>query len=117
VSPFIIDGRILVATRRSSPKAADQIRDGRYVLHMLPGENDAEFRLRGSAHLLSPGPDRSSLIELGPHYAREEDYLFEYDIEEVATAYWVNVGQPGTYPVRQFWRSPPSAYPPLRARP
>ncbi|MGQ0804973.1 MAG: pyridoxamine 5'-phosphate oxidase family protein, partial [Actinomycetota bacterium] len=29
VSPFIIDGRLIVATPRGSPKACDQLRDGR----------------------------------------------------------------------------------------
>ncbi len=34
---------------------------------------------------------------------KEHDRIFEYDIEAAATAYWVNVGQPGTYPVRRRW--------------
>src|SRR5687767_6273458 len=53
VSPQIIEGQLFVATPRSSPKAQDQIRDGRYVMHMLPGQDDAEFRLRGRARLLT----------------------------------------------------------------
>jgi hypothetical protein len=39
----------------------------------------------------------------GPHFAHTEDYFFEYRIESAATAYWVNVGKPGTYPVRRRW--------------
>jgi hypothetical protein len=35
-----------------------------------------------------------------------EDCLFDYDIEEANTAYWVNVGQPGTYPQRRKWTAP-----------
>ena len=103
VSPFIIDGRLVVATPASSPKAGDQRRDGRYAMHCLPGKDDAEFRIRGRVRLLPTGPDRDLLIERGPHYAHDEDCIFEYDIEEAASAYWVNCGQPGTYPVRSRW--------------
>ncbi len=106
VSPFIIEGRLIVATPQGSPKALDQVRDGRYVLHMLPGKDDQEFRIRGRARLLEPGPLRDAVLRDGPHYVKEEDYIFEYDIEDAATAYWVHVGQPGTYPVRQQWRAP-----------
>ena len=105
VSPFIIDGRLIVATLAESPKARDQIRDGRYVIHMLPGKDDAEFRIRGRTRLLEPGPSRTAVLRDGPHYVKEHDCIFEYDIEEAATAYWVNVGQPGTYPVRRSWRA------------
>ena len=105
VSPQIIDGRLFVATPRSSPKARDQIRDGRYVIHMLPGKDDAEFRVRGRARLLTDAAEIARICERGPHYFRAADYLFEYDIEEAASAYWVNVGQPGTYAERRSWRA------------
>ena len=104
VCPFIIDGRIYVATPPSSPKARDQLRDGRYVLHMLPGKDDDEFRIRGRARSVASEPARSLLRERGPHFLKEDDYYFEYDIEEAASAYWVKVGQPGTYPVRSSWK-------------
>jgi hypothetical protein len=102
VCPFIIDGRLLVSTPTTSPKAGDQLRDGRYVIHMLPGENDDEFSVRGRASLII---DVAFKEKAGAHahYVRMEDYLFEYDIEEANTAYWVNVGQPGTYPQRRRW--------------
>jgi general stress protein 26 len=105
VSPKIIEGRLYVCTPRSSPKAADQIRDGRYVMHLLPGRNDDEFRIRGRARLVTQPDELERVLAQGPHYFRPEDYLFEYDIEEAATAYWERVGQPGTYPVRRAWRA------------
>ena len=104
VSPQIIDGQLYVCTPRSSPKARDQIRDGRYVLHLLPGKDDAEFRIRGRARLLTEAGEVAAVCSAGPHYFRPEEYLFEYGIEEAATARWVNVGQPGTYAERQTWR-------------
>ena len=106
VSPFIIEGRLIVATPPTSPKARDQIRDGRYVMHALPGDEDFEFRLRGRSRLVEAGPLRSAILRDGPRFVHAEDRIFEYDIEEAATAQWVNVGQPGTYPVRRSWRAP-----------
>ena len=105
VSPFIIEGRLYVATLPSSPKAADQLRDGRYALHMLPGKDDDEFGIRGHARAVTDERERALVVERGPHFVRTDDCYFEYDIEEAAVAYWVNVGQPGTYPVRRSWRA------------
>ncbi len=105
VSPFIINGRLFVATPQDSPKAHDQLRDGRYVLHMLPGKDDAEFRIRGRARTVTDAATRTTVRERGPHFVKEHDHIFEYDIEEAATAHWEKVGQPGTYPVRRSWRT------------
>lgn len=105
VSPQIIDGHLYVCTPRTSPKARDQVRDGRYVMHMLPGDADAEFRVRGRARLLADPAEIARVCERGPHYFRPDEHLFEYDIEEAAMAHWQNVGQPGTYAVRRNWRA------------
>jgi general stress protein 26 len=105
VSPQIIEGRLFIATPTTSPKAADQIRDGRYALHLLPGEDDAEFRIRGRARQLSDPAEIERICAAGPHYFEATGYLFEYDIEEAATARWVNVGRPGTYAERRSWRA------------
>jgi len=102
VSPFIIDGHLLVSTPPSSPKGGDQLRDPRVVIHMLPGDRDDECMIRARARLVPPGPLKTKACEYA-HYVRQEDYLFDYDIESVMTAYWESVGQPGTYPVRRAW--------------
>jgi hypothetical protein len=104
VCPFVIDGRLYVATPRTSPKARDQLRDPRVVLHLLPGENDDEFRIRGRARAVTDDGARAAIRAAGPHFLKDDDFYFEYDIEEAATAYWEHVGQPGTYPVRRSWR-------------
>jgi hypothetical protein len=103
VCPFLLEDGLFVATPVASLKGRDQQRDGRYAMHWMPGKDDAEFRIRGLVRLLPRGADRDGVIARGPHYARDEDLIFEYDIAEAATAYWVNVGQPGTYAVRRRW--------------
>ncbi|MEX0749561.1 MAG: pyridoxamine 5'-phosphate oxidase family protein [Dehalococcoidia bacterium] len=102
VCPFIIEGRLFVCTPPSSPKVKDQLRDGRCVIHMLPGEDDDEFSVRCHASLITDAAFKQRASEHA-HYVRVEDCLFEYDIEEAHTAYWVNAGQPGTYAERRKW--------------
>jgi hypothetical protein len=104
VAPFLLSGHLFVATPRSSPKAQDQLRDGRYAMHFLPGKDDDEFRIRGRVRE-ADAPARALVLRDGPNFAREDDYIFEYDIAEAASAYWVDVGQPGTYPVRRTWKA------------
>lgn len=104
VCPFVLDGRLLVSTPASSPKSRDQMRDPRYVIHMLPGDNDDEFSVRGHAALIDDAAFKRTATQHA-HYVRMEDCLFEYSIERADTAYWVNVGQPHTYAVRRRWNA------------
>jgi hypothetical protein len=116
VCPFIVDGRLFVATPPSSPKRFDLLRDGRYALHLPPGERDDEFYVTGRATLLTDDDTRKMVIAAAPEAApqptggglhvRPDELIFEYDIGLVMTAYWEHVGQPGTYAVRQVWRAP-----------
>ncbi len=114
VCPFVVRGRLFIATNPKSPKRHDLKRDGRYVLHMLPGENDAEFLIRGRARLVEDAETKAMVLAEGPEAGRQpdgallnlkpEELLFEYNIEEAMMAYWESVGQPDTRPVRSIWR-------------
>lgn len=104
VCPFVVGGRLIVATPLGSPKGHDLARDGRYAMHMLPGDNDAEFRIRGRVRPIDDDAGRAEIRRDGPGFVKGDDFLFEYDIAEAASAYWVDVGQPGTYAVRQSWK-------------
>jgi hypothetical protein len=104
VRPFVIEGRLIVATPRTSPKARDQLRDARYAMHMLPGDDDAEFRISGRARAIDDSLGREAVFRSGPQFLHADDYLFDYDVSAAASAYWVHVGQPDTYPVRLSWK-------------
>ena len=106
VCPIIAGGRMFVATAATSPKRLDLVRDGRYAMHALPGKRDDEFYVTGRAALVEDEASRGLVSETANHEVRPEDWIFEFDIEHAMTAYWEKVGQPGTYPVRQFWRTP-----------
>ena len=104
ISPIIADGRLFVATPKTSPKRLDLARDGRYVIHALPGKDDAEFLIRGIAQRLTDDKTRASVSDAAGHTISDHDWIFEYDIQEAMMAYWENAGQPDTRPVREFWR-------------
>lgn len=106
VAPFIAAGEFVVATPRTSPKAGDQLRDPRVVIHLLPGKDDDEFMMRCRARPMTGTPERARVREEGPHFVKDDDHYFAYDLREVMAPHWVNVGQPGTYPVRRTWVAP-----------
>ena len=114
VCPFVVRGRLYIATSPESPKLHDLRRDGRYVLHLLPGDNDAEFQVRGKATEVVNQETKALVRRKGPQAGiqpdgallnlSDEELLFEYEVEEALSGHWENVGQPDTYSVRNAWR-------------
>ena len=105
VSPIIADGRLFVATPPASPKRLDLRRDGRYVIHMLPGEDDGEMLIRGHAVLVEDDATRAAVVTAASHTVRPDDWLFEYHIESAASTVWWHVGRPDTRPIRERWQA------------
>jgi hypothetical protein len=115
VCPFVARGRLFVATSADSPKRLDLLRDGRYALHLLPGQRDEEFLLRGRAHRVDDRDYRAAVVAEAPPQPdgnklniRPDEWLFEYDIEEVRTTHWENFGRPDIRPLRDRWPRPAS---------
>ena len=98
---------MFVAVASTSPKRLDLRRDRRYAMHALPGKRDEEFYITGRVTLVGDEATRALVTEAAGHTVRATDWILEFDIERAMTAYWEKVGQPGTYPVRQFWPSDP----------
>ena len=108
VCPFIAEGRLYVSVGPTSPKRYDLRRDGRYALHMMPGERDDEFYITGPAREVTDEVTRARARKAAAASGintEAEELTFEFDIERAMTAYWEKVGQPGTYAVRQFWHA------------
>jgi hypothetical protein len=101
-------GRLFLSVGGTSPKQRDLRTDRRYVLHALPGKDDAEFRLRGRAREVTDATTTTWAREAGRAKGMnfsEDELLFELDVDEAHTAVWVDVGQPGTYATRRSWHS------------
>ena len=111
--PVLAGGRLFAAIPLSSPKGHDLRRDPRCVLHALPGPEDDELSIRARA--IEVGHDPATRTSVSAVVARSgvggmvetvsHDPLFEFDIEQVDIARWVDIGQPGTHAVRQRWRA------------
>ena len=110
--PVLADGRLLAAIPRPSPKGNDLRREPRCVIHALPGPEDDELSIRARAREASnePGLRAAALAVVtrsgvgGMIETVSNDPIFEFDILRVDAARWLNIGQPGTRPVRQTWR-------------
>jgi hypothetical protein len=109
--PIIAGGRLFAAIPMASPKGSDLRRDPRCVIHALPGPEDDELCIRAVAREVTDDATRSLVREVvagskvgGMIESVAHDPLFELDLEQVDTARWVAIGQPGTYAERKRWR-------------
>ena len=75
------------------------------MLHALPGKEEEEFSVRGRATRSTDPALRPIVVAaaVGTVDIKPEEWLFEYDIEEAATARWENLGQPDTRAIRRRW--------------
>ncbi len=111
--PILAGGRLFAAIPPSSPKGWDLRRDGRCVIHALPGPDDDELCIRASAMEVSDDPATRDLVngvvsrsEVGGMIETVSHHpIFEFDLEQVDVARWIDVGQAGTHAVRQRWRA------------
>lgn len=91
----------------TSPKYRDLQRDGRYLIHAMPGPDDTEFQVAGGARAVLDPQLRAMVVEavpFQPRNVREDDLVFEFDIERASSTVWERSGQPGTRPIRTHWR-------------
>ncbi|WP_220448602.1 pyridoxamine 5'-phosphate oxidase family protein [Nonomuraea mesophila] len=102
VCPFFHGTGIYVGLIETSPKCRDLLRDGRYVLHALPGPSDAEFWLRGRARAVDDG-ERAELARAEHGAIPDTSRVFELLIATAHTA----VYRPGENdlpaPTRRRW--------------
>jgi hypothetical protein len=108
VCPVIAGDEIYLAIGPQSPKLRDLRRDGRYMLHAMPGEDDAEFNIRGRATEANDAATHTVVERAAAAVGlnvKPEEVLFRLDIEQAATTHWERVGQPDTRPIRRRWRS------------
>jgi Pyridoxamine 5'-phosphate oxidase len=113
--PILAGGRLFAAIPRRSPKGWDLRRDPRSAMHALPGPEDDELSIRCRAHEVTEDDTRSMVVSVvrasdvgGMIRTASLDPLFEFDLEQVDVAKWLDIGQPTTRAVRQRWQAPRS---------
>jgi hypothetical protein len=104
ICPVIKSGRLLMGLTMSTPKCADLLRDGRMVLHALPGPGDAEFWVEGVAVAVAEDDIRALKGEHPSLRVSAGTRLFEVDIRRACgTTY--RAGADGLpVPDRRIWR-------------
>lgn len=105
ICPIIGGDRMFVAVAETSPKRYDLRNDGRFAMHALPDKRDDEFYMTGRATMVEDAATRKLVSDSAGHTVHDSDWVFEFDIEQVMTAYWEKMGQPDTYAVRNFWHA------------
>jgi hypothetical protein len=111
--PILAGGRLFAAVPPSSPKGDDLRRDGRCAIHATPGRDDAELCIRAVAREVGTDPQARVIVTevvgrsgVGGMIATASSHpLFEFDLTQVDTAVWRNVGEAGTFPERVRWRA------------
>ena len=108
--PVLADGRLFAAIPPKSPKGHDLRRDPRCAIHALPGPDDDELLLLAQAAEVADDTTRSLVLRVversgvtGMIATVSEHPLFEFDIEQVDVARWVDIGRRGTYAERLRW--------------
>jgi hypothetical protein len=107
VSAVVRDGVLLVGLIGSSPKRRDLDRDGRFVLHALPGPGNAEFSVRGTARPFSVEEAEALLAIRAGHGDEAQDTAF-YELDVSRVDYAVYQAGEGIRPVptRTVWHDP-----------
>jgi hypothetical protein len=112
--PILAGGRLFAAIPRTSPKGWDLRREPRCVIHAMPGPDDDELCIRALGIEVIDEATRALVREVversgvgGMIDTVAGDALFEFDLEQVDTAHWLDIGQPGTRAVRARWRAKP----------
>ena len=109
--PILAGGRLFAVVPRSSPKGWDLRRDPRCVFHALPGSDDDELCIRANAVEVTADSSTTAVVREvvkrsgvgGMIESAAHDPIFEFDLQQVDVAWWVDIGQPGTHAVRHQW--------------
>ncbi len=104
VCPVIVDGGLYIGIIPTSPKRSDLDRDGRYVLHALPGPNDAEFAVTGRARRLTADEVDHLAATAGPNVRLSaESAMYELEIGRVNTTQYERGPESVPLPTRSRW--------------
>jgi Pyridoxamine 5'-phosphate oxidase len=107
VSPVICQGELMMGVIDRSPKSRDLLRDGRCVLHALPGPGHAEFWVEA---LAEPVPPEAALdwAKREPQLALPSgDTLFRLRITGAHATIFAPDGNGRPVPDRRHWRRQP----------
>ncbi len=102
--PKIVDGRLLAFIMDNSPKLRDLDGNGNFALHTLPGAEDEECYLNGTADRAATELIGAAADAMGFATGVDEHHiLFEFRIERALWTRWLDFGTPDHRPQRLGW--------------
>ena len=105
--PKIVSGKMLAFIMDSSPKMKDLANQKQYSIHTLPGAEDEEFFMSGSA---TSRDDELQLRELAADAmgfvtgVDEHHILFEFNLDRALWTRWLDFGKPDHRPNYTRWK-------------
>jgi len=105
--PAVAGGRLWAFIMEGSPKRRDLDANGRFAIHMMPGDEDEEFYTAGLARRQRDGALRELALGAMPYNdADERHLLYEFFPRHALWTTWENFQQPGMRPVHRSWHDP-----------
>jgi hypothetical protein len=103
--PAVADGHLYAFIIEESPKRCDLDANGRCAIHAMPGDEDEQFYIVGTAHRERDPAARAVALAAMPYDdADERHILFEFFPHRALWTTWDNFQQPGMRPVHRAWR-------------
>lgn len=104
--PAIAEGSLWAFVMADSPKRRDLDANGHFAIHALPGPEDEEFYVAGTA-LRMRDPDLRRIVLAAMPYddADERHLLYEFILRRALWTTWENFQKPGMRPVHKVWRA------------
>jgi hypothetical protein len=103
--PALASGRLWAFIMEESPKRRDLDDNGRFAIHLMPGDEDEEFYIAGNAHRQRDPSLREAALAAMPYDdADERHILYEFSPRRALWTTWENFQQPGMRPVHRSWR-------------
>jgi uncharacterized pyridoxamine 5'-phosphate oxidase family protein len=102
--PALARGRLWAFIMEESPKRRDLDDNGRFAIHMMPGDEDEEFYIAGSARRQPDTALRELALAAMPYDdADERHILYEFFPRHALWTTWENFQKPGMRPVHRSW--------------
>lgn len=103
--PAIAQGRLWAFVIEESPKRRDLDSNGQFAIHALPGREDEQFYVAGTATRVSD-PDRRRVVLAAMPYddADARHLLYEFVLDGALWTTWENFQKPGMRPIHRVWR-------------
>jgi hypothetical protein len=103
--PAIAQRRLWAFVMVESPKRRDLDANGQFAIHALPGPEDEEFYIAGTATRVGDPDSREAVLAAMPYDdADERHLLYEFLPDRALWTTWEHFQKPGMRPIHRVWR-------------